>query len=644
MSDMLPSYCHNFNTYQRIKTREVFVGHIPLGNGHPVRIQSMTNTLTSDIKATVGQIIRIHEAGADYVRLTIPSLKDTDSLKEIVKELRKRNFTVPIIADVHFNPRIALISATLAQKVRINPGNFTDRKHDNKEEYSEQEYKSELIYLKEKLLELIAVCSEYKTALRIGTNHGSLSERIMDRYGDTPEGMAESVMEFLRICREAQFSDVVISMKASNTRIMVYANRLLVHKMKQETMHFPLHLGVTEAGEGEDGRIKSAVGIGTLLSEGIGDTVRVSLTEDPEVEIPVARKLVQFITLRNNHDPIPPFGNCPIDPFNYSKRKTVEVEGIGGTNVPVVVHTLTDGVTKKNLEKCGWNHSGNGEWIFADSSPDIICCDYWPDDIPVPEQKHYILSSNKFADSDRKGNLILRSPWEDYQDKKKPVSRPRFLHIESSNLIQDKIDCITRDQGVVIVLETNNANACADMRSAVFRLINSGNKNPVIFRLLFKENDKEDFQLKAAAELGGLFIDGLGDGIWLENTGSISTNDIVSTAFGILQASRVRMSRTEYISCPSCGRTLFDLQTVTRKIRERTSHLKGLKIGIMGCIVNGPGEMADADYGYVGTGKGNVTLYKEKTVIKRNVPEHEAVDELVQLIKENGDWIDPSLR
>ena len=639
---MRSAYCSDFTAYQRRKTHEVFIGEIPLGNGHPIRLQTMTNTPTSDVDETVRQIIRIHRAGADYVRLTIPALKDTDNLKEIIHKLRENGCSIPVIADVHFNPGIAILSATVAQKVRINPGNFTDRKLLSGADFSDRQYKKGLSDLREKLIELIGICRENKTVIRIGTNHGSLSGRIINRYSDTPEGMAESVMECLRICKETEFYDVVVSLKASNARVMVYANRLLVTKMIEEGMNFPLHLGVTEAGEGEDGRIKSAVGIGALLADGIGDTVRVSLTEDPEAEIPVARELVQHIVERAGHDPIPSFSSYPIDPFRFGKRESFPVAGcIGGSNIPAVIKTLRGTISRETLEGLGWLFTDRGEWKFTDTSPDIIFCDNWPDEISLPKQRHAVMVSGDSSQQVTGQEIVPLFSWEAYTSREQISGEIKFVRLYSSELTREKTTIIARDRQAVIVLKTNNGNGFADLRAAVFRLMHTGIKNPVIFHLTVQEESKEKFQLKAAAELGGLFLDGLGDGIWLENEGSLSDKDVVSTSFGILQASRVRISRTEYISCPSCGRTLFDLQTVTRRIRERTSHLKGLKIGIMGCIVNGPGEMADADYGYVGSGHGKITLYKGTTVVKKNVPESESVDELIRLIKENGDWTDP---
>ncbi len=591
--------------------------------------------------ATVGQIQRIYKAGADYVRLTIPSLKDTESLSEIMKELRKNNCGVPVIADIHFNPRLAIISASLVEKVRINPGNFTNKKIAAGAGFSADEYNSEWMALREKFLELIEVCRKHNTTLRIGTNHGSLSERIVNRYGDTPKGMAESAMEFLRICAEVNFNDVVVSMKSSNTRVMVYATRLLIKMMENEKMYFPLHLGVTEAGEGEDGRIKSAVGIGTLLADGIGDTIRVSLTEDPEAEIPVAKKLVQYVGQRKGHTSIPPFESYPIDPYAYKKRESNFIAGIGGSNLPVVIGAIKGKVTIEKLKEMGWIYSNRTGWKFSDTSPDIISCDSWPENLPLPAEKYLSVTSPVKTESEKNTKLLLQYWWKQAHSGDLLKSAAGLLHIFASDLTPENIEYIGKYPNIILVLNTNNTNGYADLRAAVFRLMNGGAKNPVVFRLTCTEKDKEDFQLKVSAELGGLFIDGLGDGIWLENTGSLNNSEIVSTAYGILQASRVRISKTEYISCPSCGRTLFDIQSTTRKIRERTSHLKGLKIGIMGCIVNGPGEMADADYGYVGSGKGKITLYKGKNTVKKNIPSEEAVNELIQLIKENGDWIDP---
>lgn len=591
-----------------------------MGGQHPIRIQSMTNTLTSDVKATVDQIARISAGGADYARVTVPARKDADCLEAIKAELVKLNCNIPLVADIHFNPTLANISAAIVEKVRVNPGNYIDKKLRDADSYSDEEYNKELNRLREKFVELLKICRQYGTALRIGTNHGSLSDRIMSRYGDTAEGMAESAMEFLRICHQEKFDHVVVSMKSSNTRVMVYATRLLLTKMEEEGMEYPLHLGVTEAGEGEDGRIRSAVGIGTLLADGIGETIRVSLTEDPEDELPVCKKIVSLIKEREGHETIPPFGSIPIDPYSYNRRLTLKVGSIGGEQLPVVVGRVPD---RKTLSGAGWIQDEPGKWTSTDMAGDLLV----PDDNnilfnPHNKEEYFLISWEDLDKREQKGMLAVQ--------------------ILAKDLDAEKIAMLKNRSDIVLILESKNANRFADFRAAIFRLLNQGCKLPVILRAVYAEKERELFQLRTSLDFGGLFIDGLPDGIWLENTVSnISVKDALETAFGILQASRVRVSKTEYISCPSCGRTLFDLQTTTRKIRERTSHLKGLKIGIMGCIVNGPGEMADANYGYVGAGKGKVTLYKEKEVVRKNIPEKEAVNQLIELIKENGDWLDP---
>jgi (E)-4-hydroxy-3-methylbut-2-enyl-diphosphate synthase len=637
---MTGSYCHDFIRYKRRDTIEVNVGGIPLGGRHPIRIQSMTNTATHDIAATIEQILRIHEAGADYVRLTVPTQKDAENLEQIIKELKARGCSIPVIADIHFNPAIARIAAGIVHKVRINPGNFTDRKQFRIIDYTEEQYSQELQDLKKEFIPLLNSCKKHHTALRIGTNHGSLSDRIMSRYGDTPEGMAESAMEFLRICQEENFSEVVISMKASNTRTMVYATRLLVHKMESEGMNYPLHLGVTEAGEGEDGRIRSAIGIGALLSDGLGDTIRVSLTEDPEAEIPVAKKIAAYFSQRETHTDIPDFGAFPIDPYKFGKRKTHSVGSIGGNNPPVVVKAIQGKLLDKELSDLGWHFTPDKNWKFDELSADILSFKKWPADLPLIADKCMLISNTEVNNLPIQQSIIMME-WEEYDKTGSSIKGNKCIGILSSQLTEKKIKKITNDPAVVVVLETDNKNGFADQRAAIFRMMNLGCTAPVILKRCYSETDAEDFQLKSACDLGGLFIDGLAEGIWLEDEALNDDKLVINTAFSILQFSRVRISRTEFISCPSCGRTLFDLQATTRKIREKTSHLRGLKIGIMGCIVNGPGEMADADYGYVGTGKGMVTLYKEKTVVKRNVPEGNAVNELIALIKENGDWNEP---
>lgn len=630
-------YSPDFLLYKRRSTREVNIGGVPLGGSHPVRLQSMTNTPTSDVLATVKQIIAIAAEGADYVRLTVPGKKDADALPEIVAELSRRNCIVPLVADIHFNPKLALISAEVLDKVRINPGNYVDKKNFKLVEYTTEEYQEELSRLRVRFKELIETCRRHGTALRIGTNHGSLSDRIMSRYGDTPEGMVESAMEFLRICMEEDFHDVVVSMKASNTRVMVYANRLLVVKMLEEGMDFPLHLGVTEAGEGEDGRIRSAVGIGTMLADGIGETIRVSLTEDPELEIPVARLLRDYIAGFQSDIPISPFGEYPIDPFHYNKVKSHPVANIGGENVPVVIHRFLQNPQAEDLKRIGWYHTPEGSWEFSDQAADYILVSGWPDGFPAPPPNRVLISGNG---SDIPNTCRVYSS-SDLTGGKIPTGNMAFLSIDAGALDDSMINRLRNREGLVIFLETGHANPFASLRAAMFRMINARANLPVILCREYQLDDAEALQIRASADLGGLFIDGLADGLCISNSANIPENKINAVSFGILQASRVRMTKTEFISCPSCGRTLFDLQETTRKIRSRTGHLKGLKIGIMGCIVNGPGEMADADYGYVGAGKGRITLYKEKEVVRRNIPADEAVEALIDLIRENGDWVEP---
>jgi (E)-4-hydroxy-3-methylbut-2-enyl-diphosphate synthase len=589
--------------YNRRDTCLVKVGNIKIGNNNPVSLQTMTNTQTSNIIATTNQVIMAFQAGADIVRITAPSMRDIKNIAEIYKLLKQKKYQIPLVADIHFNQKIAFEAAKVVEKIRINPGNFADSKNFKKLTYTSEEYNSEIKRIKDIFLPLVQLCQQNNTTLRIGTNHGSLSDRIMTRYGDTPEGMAESAMEFLRICKEANFDQVVISMKASNTRVMVYATRLLVEKMNNENIHFPLHLGVTEAGEGEDGRIKSAVGIGTMLVDGIGDTIRVSLTEPPENEIPVARKIVNFISSISDHNEIKDFGNLPIDFTNYKRRKTNKVMNIGGNTVPIVVS------------------NSNAIKNSVASQPDY----------------YFDAKNNSFFDTN--GKIISYSSVNDTNSFS--LQDPGFIHVWCNKLDFALVKKLSDQENKIIVLESNNKNRLADFRAAIFRLINFGNKLPVIIKCIYDDQDIEDLQLKAAIETGGLFIDGLADGIWLESSKSIPEESVVSTSFGILQACRTRMVKPDYISCPSCGRTMFNLQDTTKKIREKTFHLKGLKIGIMGCIVNGLGEMADADYGYIGAGPGKVNLYFNKELIKRGIKEDQAVEELIKLIKEKGDWIEP---
>ena len=610
----------NLFQYNRYKSREVIIGGLKMGSENPIRVQSMTSTNTLNTENTIEQSLRIVEAGGELVRITAQGVKEAGNLKNIKKGIRDTDCNIPLAADIHFNPKAAFVAAENVEKVRINPGNFVDKRAENADvEFSEEEYQLELKKIEEKLKHLLEICKENNTSLRIGVNHGSLSDRIMSRFGDTPEGMIESAMEFMRICVLNDFLNVVISLKSSNTRVMVQANRLLVSKMVTENMNFPIHLGVTEAGEGEDGRIKSAVGIGALLADGIGDTIRVSLTEPPEQEIPVAKKIVRYFSERVEHKEIPSVGTVPINFYVYTKRETNGVLNIGADNLPVVIGTS---------EKEG------------DLKPEFI---YLSDKLfygKFNENYKYIVDEETWEQQDFDHNYIfpLFSSVNNFYFADKKSKNLNFISIRNNDLSVDDIQKIKSLKNIVLILETSNKNGYAAQRTAFLKLLGQDCNVPVIIKRTYKENELEDLQLKAACDFGGLFLDGLGDGIWIDNKGKISADDIINTAFGILQASRVRVSKTEYISCPGCGRTLFDLQKTTYEIRKRTSHLKNLKIGIMGCVVNGPGEMADADYGYVGAGPGKITLYKNKEVIKKNIPEENAVEELIQLIKDFGDW------
>lgn len=610
----------NILIYQRRIASVVNIGNIPMGGTYPVRLQSMTNTPTHDTIGTAEQCKRIIDAGADYVRITTPTIADAENLANIKKLLHNSGYTNPLVADVHFNPKVAEIAARIVEKVRINPGNYADKKRFEQIEFSDQEYVLELERVHEKVLPLLNICKEYGTAIRIGVNHGSLSDRIMGRYGDTPEGMAESALEFLRIFEAEGFRQMVISMKSSNTRVMVESTRLLVRKMIGENMHYPLHLGVTEAGEGEDGIIKSAVGIGALLAEGIGETIRVSLTGDPEQEIPVARNIVNYFSKRqapasetNIQEIIPEHG--------IEKKIRNQVGIVGGKNLPVVIadwHNNPAPTQKPDF------------YYFLDR----VKIDLPKDNIYITSMKSWFVnykgSSNVFP-------LYTDAEFTFYGEKSEHLN---FVLVSAQDLNPNLLFALETARRTVLIVETFHVNGSAEQHYLLEKLNEHGVKAPVIINRNYSEDDVCSFRVKSASDTGPLFIDGFGDGLWLRNAGNISREDIISASFGILQASRVRTTKTEYISCPSCGRTLFDLTTTISKIREKTSHLTHLKIGIMGCIVNGPGEMADADYGYVGAGPGKITLYKGKEVIKRNIPEENAVDELIALIKENGDWVD----
>lgn len=601
--------------YSRLKSWEVNIGGVSLGGDNPIRLQSMTNTSTHDFQATLEQSIRIIDAGGEYVRITAPCTRDVDSLLAIQEELKKKGYKTPLIADIHFSPNVASYAAKKVDKIRINPGNFNDRKYFKTIDYTDEEYKTEIKRIEERFTPLLLICKENQTAMRIGVNHGSLSDRILSRYGDTPAGMAESAMEFLRICKKNEFYKVVVSMKASNTRIMVQATRKLVDLMQEEEMFYPLHLGVTEAGEGEDGRIKSAIGIGTLLAKGIGDTVRVSLTEAPEKEIPVAKKIVDYVISRAQEKNEVKLFKIELTPYEFNRRKSEVINEIGGTNVPVVI-------------------GENSESAFDEFKPDYI---FTEKIIPFDPGTKFILPFKLWTTIDKSPNVFPLLNQKEFLESRQN-SEQLFVLINSEEDRTEILEKLKTNKKATLVFESRRINSLAEYRHFLADLQHHKMTNPIILFKQYNESYLEDLQIKSAIDFGPHCIDGLIDGIWIKNTGKIETNESNKTAFSILQASRLRMSKPDYISCPGCGRTLFGLEDTVAKIKKETSHLKGLKIGIMGCIVNGPGEMADADYGYVGTGAGKISLYKNKEVVKRNIEESKAVDELVALIKENGDW------
>jgi (E)-4-hydroxy-3-methylbut-2-enyl-diphosphate synthase len=691
-------YCESLTQYKRLKTKEVKIGDLLLGNFHPIRVQTMTTTDTMDTMATVEQSIRCIEAGSELIRITAPSKNEAENLLNIKNELRKRGYTTPVVADIHFTPNAAEIAARIVEKVRVNPGNYVDKKKFELIEYTDADYAEEIDRIRSRFTPLIKICKEYGTAMRIGTNHGSLSDRIMSRYGDSPMGMVESAMEFLRIARDESYHQIVLSMKSSNPQVMVQAYRLLVKTMFEEFDEcYPLHLGVTEAGDGEDGRIKSAVGTGTLLEDGLGDTIRVSLTEDPELEIPVCKDLVK----RYNVDHLPVSdgrnqasenGNTvngqrstpirlPYDPFSYQRRETFTINNIGGKHVPVVIADLSkiEKITKDTLQSIGYTYDeAMDKWNISDAAAD------------------YIFTGNQLLDFALPGTLkviVYPAAWQNYfyengmnnsETKYFPIfqdSGYMQAEIKSDKMNFVMIDCfndrgenmvyldeLANDPTVVLCLSSINTNSMQSARLMYIELMNRNIKNPVINIVDSNWKTADEHLIHYAVETGALFLDGMGDGICLgmtsesykeqdirykaQNSGEKNaggrnylSNDTVeqfinNTAFSILQATRTRISKTEYISCPSCGRTLFDLQETTAKIRAVTNHLKGVKIAIMGCIVNGPGEMADADFGYVGSGPGKITLYKGKEVVKRNVNSEIAVEELINLIKESEAWVE----
>jgi (E)-4-hydroxy-3-methylbut-2-enyl-diphosphate synthase len=620
-------YCTSLNDFVRRKTVEVNVGGTPLGGSNRIRVQTMTTTNTNDTIATAEQCIRAFEAGAEYVRITTQGVKEASNLENIKKELIKRGYNIPLVADIHFNPSAAIEAAKHVDKVRINPGNFVDsRAKFESINYTNEEYAIELAKIEEKLIPLISLCKERGVVMRIGVNHGSLSDRIMSRYGDTPDGMVESALEFLRICRKLKFDDIVISMKSSNTRVMVYAVRLLINRMDAEGMHYPLHLGVTEAGDGEDGRIKSAVGIGTLLADGIGDTIRVSLTEEPEYEIPVAKKLVNYFSNRKSNPTIDEINEPSYNPFEYTRRETISAGNIGANNPPIVIANISNHqiINEELLNNWGWFlNAQNNSWGRKDIAADYFFVENAQVEKSIKAEQLPIIQNSSIISIDN----LKQGVNQNYQ----------FVNLKYSDLKDTGNIELLKKINATIILSTNNSNGFAEQRAAFIKLIENGIKLPVIVHREYSDDDKENFQLKSASDIGALLIDGLGDGIMLTAL-NIADSDICSTAFTILQAARTRISKTEYISCPGCGRTLFNLQQTLQKVKSTTVQLKGLKIGVMGCIVNGPGEMADADYGYVGAGPGRITLYKGKEVVKKNIPEENAIEELINVIKENGDW------
>ncbi len=627
--------------YTRRQSSVVRIGNTPLGGDNPIRIQSMTTTPTTDTDGSVAQAERIIDAGGEYVRLTTQGVREAENLRNIGDRLRAEGYDAPIVADVHFNPNVADVAALYAGKVRINPGNYVDPARTFRQlEYTDEEYAAELEKIEKRFVPFLQICRDHGTAIRIGVNHGSLSDRIMSRYGDTPEGIVESCMEFLRICHRERFDDVVISIKASNTVVMVRSVRLLVDAMEREGMNYPLHLGVTEAGEGEDGRIKSAVGIGALLADGIGDTIRVSLSEEPEAEIPVARHLVDYISQRAGHTMIPAEPYAGFDWLRPERRVTRAVANIGGSNVPVVVGPSI------NPSKVGRTASEAEDSMVSDEAkevnvmPDYIYIGGKLPDSPVPGCK-YIVDFDTFVRIPSNDSFYPIFPHTAMPFIGSVKADVKFLVLQYGVPAEEYAACLKAHPEVVVVCMSNHRNRLGEQRALIHEMTAAGLTNPVVICQMYRHGSEEkkngaevksDFQLEAAADMGALMFDGLCDGIWLMNDGELDAQDICDTAFGILQAARLRTSKTEYISCPGCGRTLYDLRSTIARIKAATAHMKGLKIGIMGCIVNGPGEMADADYGYVGAGRGRISLYRRQECVAKNIPEAEAVERLLELI------------
>lgn len=675
-------YCESLTEYKRIKTVEVKVGDLLLGNGHPIRVQTMTTTDTMDTLATVEQSIRCIEAGAELVRITAPSKKEAENLLNIKNELRKRGYNTPLVADIHFTPNAAEIAARIIEKVRVNPGNYVDKKKFEQIDYTDAEYAEEIERIRDRFTPLVKICKEYGTAMRIGTNHGSLSDRIMSRYGDTPMGMVESAMEFLRIARAEAYHNIVLSMKASNPQVMVQAYRLLIQTMTNEFgLNYPLHLGVTEAGDGEDGRIKSAIGIGSLLEDGIGDTIRVSLTEDPEFEVPVCKDLLKRYEHGGSKQTdqaapqkaavktysVPGAAKVPYDPFVYSRRETFAVDNIGGKQVPVVIADLSklEKITPQHLQSIGYTYDEpTDKWNISDAAADYVFTGNQLLNFALPGTLKVITYPGTWKTVNDKTTYFPIYTDSEYAHGGHPSSPLNFVMVdcfsdEDPSNDYAWLDSIGNDPSVVICLSCTNQNAMQSVRRMVMELQLRKIRNPLVLITDSNWQTPDEHLIHFATETGALLLDGMGDGICLgyggkaqmenlQSTGRtyLAVKDIYqftnNTAFSILQATRTRISKTEYISCPSCGRTLFDLQETTAKIRSVTNHLKGVKIAIMGCIVNGPGEMADADFGYVGSGPGKITLYKGKEIVKRNVDSTIAVQELVNLLKENEAWVEPA--
>lgn len=678
---MMEYYCPSLTQISRLKTREVTIGQVKIGNGHPIRVQTMTTTDTLDTMATVEQTIRCIEAGAELVRITAPSKKEAENLLNIKNELRRRGYDTPIVADIHFTPNAAEIAARIVEKVRINPGNYVDKKKFELIEYSDQDYAEEIERITERFTPLVLICKEHGTAMRIGTNHGSLSDRIMSRYGDTPMGMVESAMEFLRIARANDYHNIVLSMKASNPQVMVQAYRLLIQQMQLEFNEcYPLHLGVTEAGDGEDGRVKSAAGIGTLLEDGIGDTIRVSLTEDPEFEIPVCRDLVKRYThaadsASVNHTSlgnIPPVQKITYNPFVYKRRSTVAVSNVGGTQVPILIADFSkiEKIEPAHLTSIGYTYDAvTDKWNIGDQAADYIFTGHQLIHFELPGTLKVIVYPATWAAQNTSDKYIPIFDIAGYDSETPKHPKQNFVMMDcfsDETPINDftHLERIANDPTAILCLSSKHKNAMPAVRRMFMALQEKQINNPVVITVDSDWNTTDEHLIHFATEAGALLLDGFGDGLCLgltsksyaaqtantsKDTSGRNYNSnasieafINATAFTILQATRTRISKTEYISCPSCGRTLFNLQETTAKIRSVTNHLKGVKIAIMGCIVNGPGEMADADFGYVGSGPGKITLYKGKEVVKKNVDSEIAVDELIHLLKEHDAWVDPA--